>query len=173
MGYCKRGTPGGRFNIKMSSYQYRQSHCGGHTVLWLSDFHSGIFCLSSIGNPIVEIRQSYDCLISTMVFPVLVRQYLDIESGPRQDIRRVVMALLLNPSRCLWKKTNMLWQVERHMHIYIYTIFLFEWADAKIISYPLFANIDTRIYAHHNTVCSWRPNVAKCSWRPNAGVKCG
>ena len=30
-------------------------------------------------NPIVEIRGSYDRLISTMGFPILVRQYLDIE----------------------------------------------------------------------------------------------
>ena len=38
--------------------------------------------LTSIGNPIVEIRRSYDCLISTMVFPVLIRLHLYIESGP-------------------------------------------------------------------------------------------
>ena len=29
--------------------------------------------LTSIGNPIVEIRRSYDHLISTMGFPILVR----------------------------------------------------------------------------------------------------
>ena len=39
-------------------------------------------CLASIGKPIVEIRWSYDRLISTMGFPVLVRQHLYIESGP-------------------------------------------------------------------------------------------
>ena len=39
--------------------------------------------LTSIGNPIVEIRQSYDHLISAMRFPILVRQHLYIESGPR------------------------------------------------------------------------------------------
>ena len=39
--------------------------------------------LTSIGNPIVEIRRSYDRLISTMGFPILVRWYLYIESGPR------------------------------------------------------------------------------------------
>ena len=48
--------PGGSFNIKMSSYQ--------------------------IGNPIVEIRRSYDRLISTMGFPILVRLHLYIELGP-------------------------------------------------------------------------------------------
>ena len=39
--------------------------------------------LTSIGNPIVDIRRSYDRLISTMGFPILVRRYLYIESGPR------------------------------------------------------------------------------------------
>ena len=38
--------------------------------------------LTSIGNPIVEIRRSYDRLISTMGFPILVRRHLYIESGP-------------------------------------------------------------------------------------------
>ena len=38
--------------------------------------------LVSIGNPTVEIRRSYDRLISTMAFPILVRCHLYIESGP-------------------------------------------------------------------------------------------
>ena len=36
--------------------------------------------LTSVGNPIVEIRRSYDRLISTMGFPIRVRQHLYIES---------------------------------------------------------------------------------------------
>ena len=51
--------PGGWFNIKMSSYQYRKSHCGDKTI-W----------------------RSSDRLISTMGFPILVRWHLYIESGP-------------------------------------------------------------------------------------------
>ena len=39
-------------------------------------------CLTHIGNPIVEIRWSYDHLFSTMGFPILVRRHLYIESGP-------------------------------------------------------------------------------------------
>ena len=39
--------------------------------------------LARIGNPIVVIRQSYDRLISTMGFPILVIWRLYIESGPR------------------------------------------------------------------------------------------
>ena len=38
--------------------------------------------LTSIGNPIVEIRLFYDRLISTMGFPILVRWHLYIESRP-------------------------------------------------------------------------------------------
>ena len=45
------------FNIKMSSYQYRK--------------------------PIVEIRRSYNRLISPIGFPIPVRRHLYIESGPR------------------------------------------------------------------------------------------
>ena len=39
--------------------------------------------LTSIGNPIVEIRRSQDRLTSTMGFLILVRCHLYIESGPR------------------------------------------------------------------------------------------
>ena len=35
-------SPGPRFNIKMSSYQYRKSHCGDKTVVRSSYLHSGI-----------------------------------------------------------------------------------------------------------------------------------
>ena len=47
---------GGWINMKMSSYQYRKSHCGDKTIV--------------------------DRLISTMGFPILVRWHLYIESGP-------------------------------------------------------------------------------------------
>ena len=38
---CK-WCPGPRFNIKMSSYQYRKSHCGDKTVVRSSYLHNGI-----------------------------------------------------------------------------------------------------------------------------------
>ena len=50
-------TPGPRFNIKMSSYQYRKSHCGDKMAVRSSYLHNGI---------------SYT-----------VRHHLYIESGPR------------------------------------------------------------------------------------------
>ena len=40
---CKIGMwPGPWFSIKMSSYQYRKSHCGDKTILRLSYLHNGI-----------------------------------------------------------------------------------------------------------------------------------
>ena len=48
----------------------------------------------------MEIRRSYDCLISTMGFPILVRWYLYIESGPRV------------PSQILRQKYHLL-----HLHL--------------------------------------------------------
>ena len=35
-------VPGPRFNIKMTSYQYRKSHCGDKTILRPSYLHNGI-----------------------------------------------------------------------------------------------------------------------------------
>ena len=37
-----KARPGPRFNIKMTSYQYRKSHCGDKTILRPSYLHSGI-----------------------------------------------------------------------------------------------------------------------------------
>ena len=37
-----RKTSGPRFNIKMTSYQYRKSHCGDKTILRPSYLHNGI-----------------------------------------------------------------------------------------------------------------------------------
>ena len=38
---CRRQVPGPWFNIKMSSYQYRKSHCGDKTVVRSSYLHNG------------------------------------------------------------------------------------------------------------------------------------
>ena len=38
----KLALPGPRFNMKMSSYQYRKSHCGDKTVVRSSYLHNGI-----------------------------------------------------------------------------------------------------------------------------------
>ena len=64
-----------------------ENHC--RLVLFITSFENlgpdsiNRSHLTSIRNPIVEIRRSYDRLISTMGFPLPVRWHLYIESGPR------------------------------------------------------------------------------------------
>ena len=41
-GFCWTTLTGGWINIKMSSYQYRKSHCGDKTILLPSYLHNGI-----------------------------------------------------------------------------------------------------------------------------------
>ena len=60
--------------IVKHDYSVHRGITTGVPIWWCS--------LTSIGNLIVEIRQSYDCLISTMRFPLLVKWYLHIESRP-------------------------------------------------------------------------------------------
>ena len=57
------------------SYYISLEHLGADSIK--------IYRLTSIGNLIVEIRRSYDRLISTIGFPILIRWHLYIESGPR------------------------------------------------------------------------------------------
>ena len=54
-----RRSPGGWFNIKMTSYQYRKSHCGDKTILrpsylhsWISytDKISSLYCIMALKN---------------------------------------------------------------------------------------------------------------------------
>ena len=42
--------PGPRFNIKMSSYRYRKSHCGDKTVVRSSYLHNGISYTSKMSS---------------------------------------------------------------------------------------------------------------------------
>ena len=43
-------SPGPRFNIKMSSYQYRKSHCRDKTVVRSSYLHNGISCTGKVSS---------------------------------------------------------------------------------------------------------------------------
>ena len=52
--------------------------------------------LTSVGNPIMDIRRFYDRLISTMGFPILVRRHLYIESGPCWFMRRHLCSISSN-----------------------------------------------------------------------------
>ena len=61
-----------------ATHEDEESDRGPDSIWWCH--------LTSIGNPIVEIRWSYGCLISTMGFLMLVRWHLYIESGPRRQL---------------------------------------------------------------------------------------
>ena len=69
--------------------------------------------LTSIGNSIVEIRRSYDRLISTMGFPILVRSHLYIESGPWLKSSAII---ILHPA-CLDKSLSLVWHSALNWHV--------------------------------------------------------
>ena len=53
--------PGPRFNIKMSSYRYRKSHCGDKTVVRSSYLHNGISYTSKMSSLYwIGAQYSYD-----------------------------------------------------------------------------------------------------------------
>ena len=54
--------------------------------------------LTSKRNPIVEIRRSYDCLISTIWFPLLVRWHLSIDGLVQERCNSIANALELHLS---------------------------------------------------------------------------
>ena len=70
--------------------------------------------LISIGNPTMEIRRSYDRLITTMISPILVRRYVYIQS--RTWISSVALRQLHHGSLCVWAQSmrNSL-KVKRHL----------------------------------------------------------
>ena len=72
------------FTYNTSGYQADNRHGWRKASLRLLGPDSIKRChLTSTVNPIVEIRWSYDRLISTMGFPILIRWHIYIESGPR------------------------------------------------------------------------------------------
>ena len=62
---------------------------------------SNMCSLVCIGTPIVEIRRSYDCFITTLGFPILVRQNLYIESGSRPQCVNVITTHLKIRYQCI------------------------------------------------------------------------
>ena len=68
---------GGWFNIKMSSYQYRKSHCGDKTILRPSYLHNGISytgkmtSLYWIRALVVYIPGTWSSLVQVMACPLL------------------------------------------------------------------------------------------------------
>ena len=62
--------------------RYILNICEQMYVYWLIFLLQKRQANDRIGNPIVEIKRSYDRLISTMGFPIPIRRHLYIESGP-------------------------------------------------------------------------------------------
>ena len=60
-----------------------------HFVSWGLIQYTLRCCLTSIGIPIVEIRQSYDLLISTVGFPILVRRHFILNKVSGISITRL------------------------------------------------------------------------------------
>ena len=68
--------PGPWFNINMSSYQYRKSHCGDKTILRPS------YTKSHCGDKTILWPSYLHNEISYTRVPILARRYIYIESGP-------------------------------------------------------------------------------------------
>ena len=111
--------------LKLSSWKTMVYLCYGMAADDLGPMSEWRCCLTSWGNPIVEIRWSHNCLISTMGFPMRVRWHLDIESVMALMMQRArasaVMILILfawNHVRpwmvlvnSLWPNNAMWWQI--------------------------------------------------------------
>ena len=61
--HVKFSTTGPRFNIKMTSYQYRKSHCGNKTILRASYLNNGI-CYTGKMTSLYWIGAQFICRIS-------------------------------------------------------------------------------------------------------------
>ena len=118
--------PGPRFNIKMSSYQYRKSHCGDKTILRPSYLHNGIsytgktLSLYWIGAQVL-IDENISLLIRTGLPTVTEFQYFVKEMRPwvRKffwilaqnteifgDFSMIITWKYWNLGKCYWKSWN-------------------------------------------------------------------
>ena len=71
LAFCFCWRPGPWFNIKMSSYQYRKSHCGDKTVVRSSYLHNGISYTGKMTSlywfgPQPETRSNLPVLLNNM-----------------------------------------------------------------------------------------------------------
>ena len=76
--------------------------------------------LTSIGNPIVEIRRSYDRLISTTVFPIPVRCNLYIASGPWCVLMAQCLSSSRTSTRSWWRRLIGVYQEYPNVMIFNY-----------------------------------------------------
>ena len=78
--------PGAQFNIKMTSYQYRKSHCGDKTAVRSSNLHNGIFYTGKMSSlywiraqvPISESGQCNSSHYSDVIMSVMASQITSV-----------------------------------------------------------------------------------------------
>ena len=75
---------GPRFNIKMSSYRYRKSHCGDKTVVRSSYLHNGISYTGKITS-FYWIRAQIPVLLQNIGFIGIIINLLNIEKKGTQN----------------------------------------------------------------------------------------
>ena len=87
------------FNKKMSSYQYRKSHCGDKTILWPSYLHNGIYYTNKTTS-LYWIR----ALATSCAFP-WVSDHLTMMTSWNGNIFRVIgqwRGALISSLICVW-----------------------------------------------------------------------
>ena len=70
--------PGPRFNIKISSYQYRKSHCGDNTVVRSSYLHNGISYTGKMSSLYWVRALALRCFVTGAIAPVAIPMNLHI-----------------------------------------------------------------------------------------------
>ena len=81
-------SPGSQFNIRMTSYQYRESHCGDKTILRPSYLHNGISYTGKITSLYWIMAQK----CSWTYFVTCVRRYT-LTTSPRGQWVKVALGL--------------------------------------------------------------------------------
>ena len=107
--------------------------------------------LTNVGNPIVEIRRSYDRLISTMGYPILVRWHLYIESGPWGSVNKcwwmifpILITMYLSHICCLMVVARCVWRAYWSLSP----------GGSVVLAWHL------KISRHCNKAVSWMPTIS-------------
>ena len=111
-------APGPRFNIKITSYQYRKSHCGDKTILWLSYLHNGISytgkttslywiwdqAISNTGSPCISILwvNASQATITDIGLHTFRPVFLGLPCFLMPGIWQFAIDLIQDVTRCTW-----------------------------------------------------------------------
>ena len=93
-------SPGPWFNKKMSSYQYRKSHCGDNTVVRLSYLHNGFpIPVRRLYAPAHQAKALDSHQSQTKIFWSLHRQMTSLQPRASKQSKRTLRHLLLRGSQ--------------------------------------------------------------------------